>query len=674
MQYFVDASALRSGSGSASEPFKTIQEAADAAMPGDEVIVRPGIYREDVNPPRGGRADRRIVYRSEKPRQAVICGSERITCWHRTADESPVWFCRLSNSLFGEHNPYTTQVKGDWYFTSGFHTGEVFLNGKALFEVLHQEELQNPPAQAQAWDRTDSNLVWYTQQEGAYTVIYARFAEHNPNEELTEITVREHCFYPQRTGCSYITLEGFVIRQAATQWAPPTAYQSGMVGPHWAKGWIIDNCEVCGSRCVGITLGKYLQPGNENRWTLGKLKHGTQNERDAVCQAVREGWNKDNIGSHIIRRCDIHDCEEAGIAGYMGGAFSVIEDNHVHHIGTRQQLFGAENAGIKLHAGIDAIIRRNHIHHCIRGIWLDWLAQGTRITQNLLHDNQPPAGTAVEQELSLGEDLFLEVSHGPTLVDNNLLLSAFSCKLATQGVAFVHNLICGPFVFVGSGTNEYYTDLPRCTPYCVPHDTALAGFMTILHGDDRFYNNIFVQQQVSEYFLTQSDKYGWERHGITGTRPFDDYPTEEEYLRKFFDPHDASEEEARGKYYTHLPVYTGGNVYCNGAQPCNKESQATVLPSDCKVTVELKQGAQGGYVLAGNLPELLQRLTESPEGNMADIITTQTLGQAFEPEQKFENPDGSPIVFRFDYLGEDRGLQPVAGPFASVRSCERPLF
>ena len=54
------------------------------------------------------------------------------------------------------------------------------------------------------------------------------------------------------------------------------------------------------------------------------------------------------------------------------------------------ELGGAEVAGIKLHAAIDVIIRRNHIHHCTMGIWCDWEAQGTRITQNLLHDNQRP--------------------------------------------------------------------------------------------------------------------------------------------------------------------------------------------------------------------------------------------------------------------------------------------
>ena len=68
-----------------------------------------------------------------------------------------------------------------------------------------------------------------------------------------------------------------------------------------------------------------------------------------------------------------------------------IEDNHIHHINCMQELAGAETAGIKLHAAIDVIFRRNHIHHTIMGIWCDWEAQGTRITQNFFHDNQAPS-------------------------------------------------------------------------------------------------------------------------------------------------------------------------------------------------------------------------------------------------------------------------------------------
>ena len=54
MIYYVDASAFRDGDGSENRPFKHIQDAAKLALPGDEVLVKPGIYREHVAPKNAG--------------------------------------------------------------------------------------------------------------------------------------------------------------------------------------------------------------------------------------------------------------------------------------------------------------------------------------------------------------------------------------------------------------------------------------------------------------------------------------------------------------------------------------------------------------------------------------------------------------------------------------------
>ena len=141
------------------------------------------------------------------------------------------------------------------------------------------------------------------------------------------------------------------------------------------------------------------------------------------------------------------------MVGRMGCVFSTIEDNHIHHINNMMELGGAEISGIKLHAAIDVLIRRNHIHHNTMGIWLDWEAQGARITQNLLHDNDVPEGSIKLEGGMESQDIFIEVGHGPTLMDNNILLSRDGLRLATEGVAVVHNLILGSTTVVGAGTD-----------------------------------------------------------------------------------------------------------------------------------------------------------------------------------------------------------------------------
>ena len=268
-----------------------------------------------------------------------------------------------------------------------------------------------------------------------------------------------------------------------------------MVGPHWSKGWIIEDCEISDSKCVGISLGKYCDPENDQYFFHHHVKSPTQMERDAVCRGQYHGWSKEKVGSHIVRRCNIHHCEQAGIAGRMGAVFSIIEDNHVHHINNMMQLIGPETSAIKIHAAIDVIFRRNHIDHSIMGIWCDWQAQGTRITQNLFHDNQPPEGAVILPGTQPSQDVFVEVGHGPTLIDNNIMLSKNSVRMASQGIACVHNLMLGACTCVGGGS-DYNVDgekQVRYTPYHIHHRTEVSGFMSILHGDDRFYNNIFVQ-------------------------------------------------------------------------------------------------------------------------------------------------------------------------------------
>ena len=71
---------------------------------------------------------------------------------------------------------------------------------------------------------------------------------------------------------------------------------------------------------------------------------------------------------------------------------------------------GPERAGIKLLGSQDVLIKGNRIVNCMKGIWMDWMAQGTHITGILCYNNT-------------NFDLFCEVDHGPYLVDNNIFLS-----------------------------------------------------------------------------------------------------------------------------------------------------------------------------------------------------------------------------------------------------------
>ena len=266
-----------------------------------------------------------------------------------------------------------------------------------------------------------------------------------------------------------------------------------------------------------------------------------------------------------------------------------------------------------MHAAIDVIIRRNHFHHCTRGLWLDWQAQGTRVTQNLFHDNTLPYDTNANTGNldGIGEDIFIEVSHGPTLVDNNILLSDFSLKMTTQGVAVVHNLIAGSFNAIGHGHNNGTGDIPsaRYTPYHVPRRTEIDGFMSILHGDCRFYNNIFVQKPIrpgmQAIHEVMKDSEWIDCNLITGTNPYSGYPTEEEYLAMFTGYCGMGADVPRDMYYRKLPVWFGGNVYFNDAKPATQETNA-IIDTEHTVKVGVKE-ENGHWYLDTDIYEKLPR-------------------------------------------------------------------
>ena len=665
MQIFVDIRAPRGGNGTKASPFRHINEAAAVAQPGDEVIVAPGVYREYVDPHNAGREDARIVYRSEVPLGAVITGAEEARGWKRM--ESGVWEFRIRNSAFGAYNPYTTIIKGDWYFGPFVrHTGAVYLNDRQLYEVQSLEACIEGKPYPHSWEPEWSVYQWYTEQDGDETVIWANFQDRDPNSEKVEINVRRNCFMPSRTGVGWITVSGFDINKAATNWAPPAAYQDGMIGPHWSKGWIIEDCEISNSKCCGISLGKYYDPENDHYFTTRHVKSPTQMERDAVCRGQYHGWTKENIGSHIVRRCHIHHCEQTGIVGRMGCVFSTIEDNHIHHINNMQELAGAEVAGIKLHAAIDVTIRRNHIHHSTMGVWCDWQAQGTRITGNLFHDNDPPSEDIPLVPGGMSScDVFIEVSHGPTLIDHNICLSKLSFKLASQGVAVVHNFCLGPMSSIGSGTDMPLSDgtlAVRYTPYHIRHRTEVAGMMTFLHGDDRVYNNIFIQNWPVKPEETREDMgFIMRDNQVQGTGVFDEYPTYDEWVKPFeLDNPEPSMFVMQDYHFKKLPVWINGNAYFNGAVSWKNEKDRFIGGDGAYARLVEKDGC---VYLDTNVYDMLN-------GWSSDLIDSDTLGEAFEPEQRFENPDGSPIFFDTDYMGSHRSLSAMPGPFADPDSAK----
>lgn len=430
--------------------FKTIQQAADIMQPGDTVFIRGGVYRESIRPPRGGDSEtQRITYQAYPGETPIIKGSVQITSWKKL--EGNVWKVELPDAFFGAYNPFATNISGAWLFQGKEnHLGEVYLNHEIYHEYFTLDKVK------------ETAKSWYTTHEAGITTIYANYADANPNLQLAEIAVKECLFTAAPAGAKYITIDGLIFMQSATNWAPNNNAQKGMITVNGGYGWNIQNCHLEYAKCVGIAC----QP---NAAMLNDIA---------------------TYGHHIIRNNLIEKCGQSGISGCNGLVVSLIEGNLIQEINYLHEFGGAESAGIKLHYAIDVVIKNNIIRRLyddvpegdtsIYGIWIDWAGQGTRITGNVVYDAYFSA--------AWNKTIYLEFCHGPVLCDNNIMLDIPLGNYSERTI-LAHNL----FVNAGISYHDIYSDHRR-TQYWQPHTHTSAGSDGCQFIGDRYYNNVFIGQ------------------------------------------------------------------------------------------------------------------------------------------------------------------------------------
>jgi hypothetical protein len=459
-EFYVATNGLDTNPGTHDRPFRTIQKAADVMQAGDSCTVHAGTYREWVKPPRGGEADsRRITYRAAPGEQAAIKGSERITSW--TRHDKGVWKIELPDSFFGEFNPYKKNLTGGWLsYGQEYHLGGVYLNDEPYSEKLSLAEV------------VAVEKSFFIEARPATTIIYANFGGADPNRELAEINARECVFFPVVRGLRYLTVDGFVLRHAAANWVYWKAFQRALLGTYWGRNWIIQNCRIADARCAGIVCGNDASGENE-------------------------GFDVEAVGHHLIRDNLIERCGEAGIHGFKGWAGSIIENNLIQDINPHKQFGGEESGGIKIHSAIDVTIRGNVIRRVSArvvpgkrcefvGIWVDWAAQGTRVSGNIVYDSE-------------AWSLYLQNAHGsPLLVDNNIFTGRMVARAA--GVVFAHNLFVNcPWQLARGGMVAYWQ----------PHTAKRVNVMRVPLENHRYLNNFFIGQGADRILQSPGFQCDW---------------------------------------------------------------------------------------------------------------------------------------------------------------------
>jgi hypothetical protein len=412
-------------SGTADQPYLTINHAAQLAQPGDTVVVHAGLYRETVKPARGGTDEaHRITYTNAGDGEVVIKGSEEINTW--VAQSGNVWRVTLPDSFFGDYNPYATGQPhgGGTDVFPGYTAGDVYLDEQAYYEKGALGDVQAMAS------------TWYTEVSGGNTTIYANFGGADPNAKLAEINVRRQIFAPDAWGLGYITVRGLTVKHAANTYSDfpssPSRRQAGAISVNGGLRWIIENNIIINARtiCIDIGLGNDEWAGNRPGNTRTDF-HRT-----------------DLYGSHIVRNNYIAKCGQAGITGVFSWNSDILY-NRIEDTNYRNEFSGAETAPIKVHYMNEGLIKGNYIKNSTgnnsAGIWTDWGNQNVRITGNIVMN--APWG------------YYAEAVFGPILVDNNVFIGDRDIRtFDATGIVFANNLFIddGNFSIDGPGRDAYY--------------------------------------------------------------------------------------------------------------------------------------------------------------------------------------------------------------------------
>src|SRR5512136_255668 len=354
----------------------------------------PGVYRERVDPARGGSGpDKMIGYEAAAGADVVVKGSRLVkTGWEPSTGfkvelpaearaKAKIYQRRLSDLDFQGYNPFGMasimqdrvylKPKPEELWRHLKRRGLVFVDGRRIEQVELYKELG-----------VRDGAFW-CEHDGL--AVHVRLpGDADPAQHEVELAIQEQVFAPRTRGLSYIRVQGISFEHAANAFPVP---QRGLVSLSRGHHWIIEDCTLRNANGVALDIGA-------QDWDM---------EPPAV------------IGHAIVRRNHI---EEAGVCGIAGMAVrdTLIESNLIENVGYQDVELAWETGGIKLHQTKNCLLRANVIRHLIHAeaIWLDYENANTRVTGNVMGDTLE----------TLRGGIYLEASHDANMIDNNIIWRA----------------------------------------------------------------------------------------------------------------------------------------------------------------------------------------------------------------------------------------------------------
>ena len=493
--YYVDgraANADDNGHGTKERPFRTIGKAAQTMQPGERVVIAEGVYRERVNPARGGSgADKMISYEAAPGAKVVIKGSAVLDKgWQPStrgagrgapgaaatagAGAPRAWEIDIARYLRGAYNPFAmVNVPGDrfWmnykvismapYFR---RRGMVFMDGKPLEQVDSYNDLFGGSGRSTnnyedlQWQPLFDELggaggKFWVDQRG--NNIFVRLPNDDaPEKHTIEATVQEQVFAPADRGLGFIRVKGITFQHGSDPFPMP---QSGMVAANSGNHWIIEDNTIEWANAICLAVGNGLGGGG--------------------------GSMAQPSGSHLVRNNTIRYCGIGGIEGLGAGRVGVIEKNLIEWVGWQDAEREWEAGGIKLHSARDGMFRNNVIRHMrhAAGLWLDVSNVNNRITGNIIAD-----------VVSVSGAIHIEGMHEQSQIDNNVIWGVKAAEATGGGLEGS----AGSGIFIHGTdkliiTQNLIANTQSAGVYAFTVEKRLIGTRGGTARDNKVHNNIF---------------------------------------------------------------------------------------------------------------------------------------------------------------------------------------
>ena len=396
--------------GTAAAPLKHIQAAVNRAQPGEEVVIAQGLYRESVIIPRGGTdSDQMIRLRPAEGAQVTISGAEPLRGhWHQPLPEGAA---NNSGKTFGGalglsqrtwvvdvDEVHLAEDQANWLNPNTTAKDVAIMEwmqpveGMASFALRRCMLFQGQRRLTQLSDTNDVARVagsFAVHANNRQIVInpFDFVIGQTPNPDHFEIAVRSIGIAPSNPAVNFVSLQGLEVTRVANGFLRTT---TGAICNLGGSHWRVEYCTVHSINSSGVECSDLASE---------------YKDRD-------NPWRRHRGAGHtIITHNHIFDCGTAGIRSHIV-KHGRICFNRIHDCGWQEAEYYFECAGMKILLANNTLIKGNHISDIQGGcgIWVDWDAKFTRVTENIIHDIEGMQGA-----------IFLEASYDLNIVDHNFI-------------------------------------------------------------------------------------------------------------------------------------------------------------------------------------------------------------------------------------------------------------